>query len=522
VIEQINIIDSMRLLILLAGACLAFSAYSQNTALSCELEQLTDWGIHDAGLSLPKPEPVNFSILSQKDIAPFYTGQVKFRAAVLRADYADAQGFWDDLASTADTSSRMRLLQAMHFAMEGKGLYFLSAAQAWVKAQPDSIAAKTFYGLTLSDAAKQARGAGYSSRTSRQAMALFRKRFVQAQAVLEPIATRRDVYGWSANQSLSLGYFYLGLQDKGWNTYQSMIQAAPQYGFIYFWASDYLDRVWVSREVGERRANWLLDLAKTHRLPQLETKVLEQSITHHLNGLARQANPQASRPYWSQRYNTAPHLFNLLSWLTYERSMENWPEVVRLSTLAIEQNPYQTYSFYQRATANTAMLKPESIFADTLAAAILGNNSAMSDIIQAHVRGIMGVKPGNFVQLYEYCKLGAAFGLPAAANCMGSARTEGFAGVTRDNAQAASWHLLAARGNVSNSQHDVAALLPKFSSHKDTPALSQYWMREAAKQQHPYAMQKSTPEPELEIDTACALKLASEAAKERMKQLLPK
>lgn len=497
----------------------ALHAISYSQEGLCQLETLADWGLHDAGLPTPKADALDLKVIDAKVIAPYFSEQVKFRAAVIRGDYAEAQAFWDRLIAEPDATSRMRQLRAMHFAMEGKGLYFLSYAQAWITVQPQSTAAKTFLGLVYSDAARTSRGSNFSSQTSRNAMIFFKQRITKAQEILEPLLARKDVYSWSANTSLSLVYFYQGMDEKGWRTQEELINAAPGYGFSYFWAAAYAESIWAKPDVAAHRAERLRALSISNQLPKSEGLVLEQELNYRLRGLLRTGNPQEVRPYWTQRNKEAPHLFNTLGWLMYERSVENWPEVVRLADLAITANPLQTYSYSQRAIANKEMARMDTVFKDTLAAAILGNDSAMSGLVQGHVRGTLGFAPGNFNQMYAYCNMGAAFGMPAAANCMGSAFTEGFAGTKRDDRIAASWHLLAARGSHSNSQHDIGVLLPKFSKLPEAQSISQHWMREASRQQHPYATQKATKEPEPKIDTQCAAKMAKEAALSKVKQI---
>lgn len=490
--------------------------YSQGA--NCLLEKLTDWGLHDAGLPMPKPDPLDVRTIDVKMLGPYLNDQVRLRAAIVRADYVEAQKFWDHLAQEPDASARMRNLRAMHFAMGGKGFYFLAYAQAWVAAQPNSVAAKTFLGLVYGDAALSARGGGYTSNTPRNAMVLFKQRAKQAQAILEPLLGRRDVYAWSAHISLLQSYFYQGLDEKALRSQEALIAAAPGYGFSYFWAATYTDLIWAKPDVAARRAERLKALAVSNQLAKIDILVLDQELKYRLGDLARAGNPEQLRHYWKQRNKEAPHLFNVLSWLSYERSVENWPEVARLADLGIAANPYQTYSYEQRAVANKAMTRMDTVLKDTLAAAVLGSDEAMSDLVQGHVRGTLGFAPGNFKQLLAYCNMGASFGLPAAANCMGSAFTEGFAGVKRDDRIAATWHLLAARGGNSNSQHDIAVLLPRVSQTPDAQSISQFWMREAARQQHGYAKQKATKDPEPDIDTECAAQTAKKALRSKVQQ----
>ena len=495
------------------------SANTQAQEVTCQIEKLVDWGLHHAGLPTPKPEALDFKTIDARAIAPYFSEQVKFREAIVQGDFAGAQDFWNTLRMEPDATARMRQLYAMHFAIDGKGLYFLSQAQAWANAQPNSMAAKAFLGLVYSDAARSARGANYYGQTSRYAMVLFKQRAAKAREILEPLLAKKDIYAASANISLLLGYFLQGMDEKAWRAQEDLINAAPGYGFGYFWAAAYTEAIWAKADVSARRADHLRKLAIANQLPKNDSLVLEQELNYRMRGIARSGNPQEARPYWMQRNKEATHLFNTLGWLIYERQMENWPEVVRLADLAIAANPLQTYSYVQRAVANKAMSRIDTIFKDTLAAAVLGNDGAMSDIVQGHVRGTLGFAPGNFNQMLAYCNMGVTFGLPSAANCMGSSFTEGFAGVKRNDQSAAAWHLLAAKGGHSNSQHDIGVLLPKFSKLPEAPSISQHWMREAARQQHVYASQKATKEPEPEIDTQCATQLAKEAALAKVKKL---
>ena len=115
-----------------------------------------------------------------------------------------------------------------------------------------------------------------------------------------------------------------------------------------------------------------------------------------------------------------------------------------------------------------------------VSAAVVGNDGAMSSIVYVYVKGTLGRKQQAFEARYEYCKFGAALGLPSAANCMASSYTDGFGGVKRDDLQAVRWHLLAARGGEINSMHDLDVLLPKVGAGSDAQLAAQFWMRKAA------------------------------------------
>jgi hypothetical protein len=503
--------------IVISLSCIHGSTYASN---SCQLEQVTDWGIDSLGLQTPAPQPLDVGRLDMAKIAPFFNNQVRFRVAVLRGDYGQAQAFWDELAAISEPSERTKQLHALHFAMEGKGLYYLDAAKAWIAAQPQSPAAKAFIGLAWAKAAHQARGYDFAQKTSRQSFALFVQRFAMARPILEELIKRNDIYALSAHISLVGPLFLLGESEKAWKSQEAAVRAAPGYGFQYFWATQYASTLWVSQAQAHQRLQWLDNLGQHLKLGELDTKVLHQAIAHMRNGMDKPTDPQTMRPYWKKRFEQAPHLFNLISWLQYERQMENWPVVEQLASQAISMNPYQTYSYFQRGWARKSMGQLDQAFSDMQAAAMLGHDEAMSEIIQGHIRGTLGFKPRDHQQMLAYCKLGAVLGLASAANCIGASYTEGFASVQKDSRLAAAWHLLGARGGNANSQHDIATLAPRLHQSATTTSASEFWMREAANQHHVYAKNKAKPAPDLAIDLDCAGKLAGQAALEQIKRML--
>lgn len=469
--------------------------------------KLDDWALNNAGISSPKPLTLDTTSIDFKTTAPYYNEQVRFRSDILIGDYAASQAFWDNLASIKDATERMRQLYALHFAISPRGLYYLNAAQGWLAAKPQSTAARLFYALTLSYGASQARGNQYSSRTSSRAMGLFAQRFAESRPILEELSKRNDIYAWAAHIGLKSAYFYAGESDKAWASQEYLINQAPQYGWSYFWATEYTEPQWASSTESTKRLNQLTALASKHKLNELDAKVLSQNVDYVRKNTAQNSIPQSVRPYWQTRTTEAPHLFNILKWLTYEVSMQNWEAVDRLATQAIALNPYQTYSFYQRSIARKETGNFEGALKDTLPAAILGNDDAMSNLIQGYIRGTMGFKPGNYSQMMTHCKMGAALGLPSAANCMGSAYSEAIANTPRDHMESTAWHLLAARGGFSNSQHDFAITLTKLKTDQNAQNVSQFWMREAAQQGHIYAKNKASLEKPLpsNYDWKCVL-----------------
>ena len=473
----------------IATSVLMLAACDSRLAQWCAPPPVKDWALDDAQLQLPRPSPIELNKLNAEVIASHYIGHVKFTAAVLSGDYAAAQNYWDEIASIADPTERMRAVYQFHFAMQGRGFYFLHAARAWLRAEPNSRAASLLMGLSLSDGALQARGGAYSAKTSNAQMALFAQRFFLADPYLGKISRGKDPLAWAATMQLQQPYFFLGESQLAWAGIEYLIQQAPQYEWTYIWATEYAQPRWADDE-GPAALRKLSELASKNQLNTLGAKVLAQQIQYVSSNMENNGNPQAWRPYWQNRLAEAPHLYNILKSLRYELNSGNWLQVEALSTQAIEINPHQTFSFQARARARKELERGAEAFKDTLAAAVLGDDDAMERIVSAYVQGGMAVKPGDLDTLLAYCRMGAAFGLPSAANCVGASYTDGFGGVVRDNGQSAAWHLLGARGGNINSQHDVAMLLPQVQSGESVPGVTQYWMKESARKGHAFASKK--------------------------------
>lgn len=480
------------LAVLAFAGCLGILSGCGNATADCPPEASADLVAESAGIALPQPLPLDLSRIDVEAVGTHYEGPVRFLSDVLRGDWAQARAYWARLAAIEDPSERMRQVYRLKFMLQRRGMYFHHAAQAWLRAEPDSPAARLLLGVAWADAAVNARGGSYSSQVAPAQMAIFEQRFEKARPHLEAIAGRNDVHASLAHAFLQVPYFYLGESDKGWATIEALVVQAPQYGWLYFWAADYAKPKWAGAR-GPQRLRQLEELASRHGLNAADRKVLDQDIGYVQADLDHQPNPQAWRPYWEKRNAEAPHLYNLLQWLGHEHSVRNWPVVERLATQALALNPHQTYSLYLRHQARKEMGRGGEALRDAVAAAVLGDDDAMQTVINAHLQGTMGVAPGDHQGLIAYCRMGAAFGLPAAANCIGSMYVDGAAGLPRDTTQGVAWHLLAARGGHDNSQHDVGVLLPRVAPGQPAQDLAGFWMREAARQGHQYARHKLGP-----------------------------
>ena len=159
----------------------------------------------------------------------------------------------------------------------------------------------------------------------------------------------------------------------------------------------------------------------------------------------------------------------------------------------------------EKAYALQQLGENDQAFSAMVAAATAGSDRAMGQIVYSYVKGTLGRKHQDFESMYEYCKFGAALGLPSAANCMASSHTDGFADVKRDDLQSVRWHLVAARGGETNSMHDLGMMLPRVVPGPDGQMAAAYWMRKAAQAKHAYALKKVGGQPASAPSLGCRL-----------------
>jgi hypothetical protein len=448
-----------------------------------------DWGVETLGVQLPRPFPVDTSKIELKTLQAHYSGNVAMLASVLYGNFADAQGYWDAASALPDANARMRAMFDGINILNHRGLYALDAAQAWVKAHPESKAAQLFLGVAYSNAASEGRGGEYISKTSKEQFDLMNARWVKAESIFQSLMKDDDFYTWGATAGMKHNLFFSTRSDEGWKAYEYLIGKSPQYGWLYLGAAEYAKPKWAGKK-SQERTQFLLKLADKNKLNALERKVLEQETSAITNDVENNPNPEAWRPYWLDRVAKAPHVFNFIGLLEQEGAVKNWPKVVELSQKVIERNPHSSTAWQWRGRALKEIGTPSEAFTATLTASILGFDWSTGSIIRAHLNGGLGRTPGDMQTLYAYCKMGASLGSAAAANCMGSTYTDGFPGIPRDNKKAVEWHMLAARGGHSNSQHDLAVLLPQVQSGPGVQETAQFWLRRAAAQEHEYAKKK--------------------------------
>lgn len=463
-----------------------------------------DWGRETFGMPLPKPSAIDFAVVPAELVERYYQGPARMAGMLAQGDFAGTQAHWDEVAAMADRTEQMRSMVRSLDALEGRGLYTLNMAQAWHQAHPESEAAQLMLAAAYVWAAREGAVHYYRDRDAgdREPVGHLQKlqaRLAQAGPLLDALLRSEGFYGMAAREVNLYAGFMGGSAEAAWNAYLELIAYAPHYEWLYLRAAAYAEPRF-SGGKSAARFETLTDLAIRLGLPEIHQTALWQQIDEYRNSPEKNPNPQAWRPYWQARVKAAPTLNNYLGWMQAEDAVSNWPALLDIIDKVHALNPDNKRAWEHKSLALRQLGRSEEAYRAAIVAALLGSDRALDQIVQAYVRGGLGLPVGDFTALYEYCKLGAGLGLASAANCMGSAHSEGFAGVARSDREALRWHLLGARGGHANSQHDVAVLLPRLV--KD-PALAAevdmatgYWLRLAAMYGHPAAKNKLAARPE--------------------------
>ncbi len=469
-----------------------------------------DWAVQTLGISLPKPPPINLSRLETDTVGAHYRGPIAMLAKLQAGDYAAVQAYWDQTAALPSAQEQFAVIDETIGALHARGLYFLGATEAWAQAQPGSQAARYMLGLVYAKAAMEGRGTAAAKDTSPQQLNQFALRFGQAEMLLDGLVQQKDFYSLAARAALVEGYFLAGQTTRGFAQYEALIDSVPRFGLLYHDAMRFSQPAWADEATQKRHTQRLQALAAKNKLSVIDSLTLAQTAQSLSDPkdrqISRNPSPQVWRPYWLARVKQAPTVHNLRAWQDQEVAAKNWSVVAEISDRVLLQMPHHRTAWYFKGYALKEMGLNTAGFSATLAAAVLGHDPSMALVIDAHRQGSLGRPAKDFSGMYEYCKLGAALGLPAAANCMASAHTEGFAGVPLDAAQAASWYLQAARGGYANAQHDLGVKLPTLVPLEQSEQATQaayFWLSQAASQGQSLAQTKLASQPKPEPGWGC-------------------
>ena len=483
-------------------SALLLAGCDQAAIFSCE--RAKDWGVESLGLVTPVPLPFNSSRLDVQAIAPLYTKGVPVIAALVGGRYADVQRYFDDVARRSTFQDQYLGIAEVRHLIEKRGLSFLPMAQSWLATTPDSKAAQLMLGIAYYAAASRAHGNGYASQTTQEQMEVYGQRLLLATPLLESLAENDDAFGLTARSALLHGYFLNGHAKEGWDVHDALINKLPLLASAYIDALEYAHPKW-SRDRSEERGAHVLEQAEKNGLDPQQRKLLAQIVDTHRHDIELNGDPKAWRPYWTARVAEMPAKFNLRHLLYKELEVQNWNAVKTLAQRIIELSPGNSEAHYLKAYSLQQLGENDQAFSAMVAAATAGSDAAMGQIVYSYVKGTLGRKQRDFDTMYEYCKFGAALGLPSAANCMASSHTDGFGGAKRDDMQAVSWHLQAARGDEINSMHDLAVMLPRVVTGTEGQMAAGYWMRKAADAKHVYALKKVGDQPTPTPSLGCRL-----------------
>lgn len=457
-----------------------------------------DWGLVTFGLELPSPGPVKSGALPTDIVQRYAKGAARLAPLLVAGDFSAAQAHWDQIAQLAVREQQTKALTGSLFSLDGRGLMLLDKAQAWVARQPQSPAAQLTLAAAYVEAATEARGRNAIRDTRPTQLQHMHTRFQLADPLIEALLPRKDIYGVGARYLLATRGLLDGSSTVGWSALMEVIAYAPRDENLYQIAAGFAHPRW-SGGTSPMRWRALTALAHQHRLPEPHMTALKQELDTIDRPPERIANPQAVRPYWEARVSAAPTLHNLVDWMEAEYRLTNWPLLLDITQRIHTLYPQHRRAWEIRSWALKQMDRPHEAYQAAMAAATVGSDWAMSEVIQSYVRGGMGRPLKDFAGLYAHCQMAGALALPSGANCLGSSHTEGFGGAPIDHREALRWHLLAARGGHNNSAHDVAVLLPRSvtdaARRADVDAAAGYWLQAAARKGHQIASNKLAARP---------------------------
>jgi hypothetical protein len=460
-----------------------------------------DWERQTFGVELPSAPAVDLAALPTDLIQAHYVGPYRMMALLIKGDYAGVQSYWREVEQMSDHTEQMRAVVRILDAFYERGLYALNMAQAWHAQAPDSPAAQMVLAAAWTHAASEASRTKYPKDAWGAHFFRVHDRVAQAIPLLNSLMTRKDVYGRAARElnlkarSMQPG----GVDEAAWSHYLELVEFAPHYEWLYLRAAGFA----ANRRDEPLRATrfaQLQSLADTHALPQPHRLNLDQAIEAYVYPPAENPNPQAWRPYWEARVKGAPTIYNYYGWLEAEYAVHNWAGMVDVADKILALHPHHKRALELKSYALREMGESKAAYNASFEAMMVGSDWGINQIFTAYTRGGLGLPLKDYEAMYAHCQLGANLGLAGAANCMGAAHTDGFAGVERDDRKALAWHFLGARGGHANSVHDVAVLLPRVvrdpALAADINMATGHWIRKAANVNHTAAVNKLAARPD--------------------------
>lgn len=479
-------------------ATLVLSLWAASSGAACDSSG-RDWGFETFGVELPRPVAVMAAAVPTHIVRKHAVDSVRLPMLLAATDFAAAQSLWDRAAALPRREQQTREMARLFSSMHGRSLMLVGRAEQWVAAHPESSAARLTLAAAYVGAAWEARGHGDARNVSRAQFHWAKSRLSRADKHLVTLKAQPGFPGVAADYLA----FYAGMLDRRWDSWaamKSMLLYAPLDDGLYLLAAELAHPRWAGESASEQR-RMVVDWAVRNGLSDPHLTALKQKLDEAQNPPERISNPAQVRPYWEARVTRAPTLNNLADWLEAEYALKNWPLVLEIGTRIHHLSPAHRRAWEMRAWALKQMDEPEAAYEAAVASAAVGNDGSMSLIIQGYVRGGLKRPLRDFNGLLAHCQMGSALALPSAANCMGSAYSEGFGGTRTDLRASLAWHFLGAQGGVANSAHDVAVLLPKVVRDPallaDVQAATGYWLQLAARAGHQPARNKLAGQPGL-------------------------
>ena len=374
--------------------------------------------------------------------------------------------------------------------VEDTKLAGIERCREWVQAMPRSYAAHWLCGAMWNEGAWHIRTGKFAHEVSHAQFAIMRERLLHARALFLKAAelSPRPVQVLAL---LANNHFAAGDEEQAERYLKRAEKAVPWYPSIHAVRLTFSLPQWGGSQEAIEKA---MERARAAGVEEDELLYFED---HYVARPHETPTPGAEQTYWVRAIAERPTWSRLESLGNYHWRLKHWHEVPPIADRLIALDPDRPEGYYMRAAAHEASGKHVAALLDYRMAVALGHDFSTEHLVRAHIQGFFGLPPKDWKKIDALCRYGAALGVPAAANCVGSTFYEAkILGepFRFDITQSLSWHLLAARGGHFNAQHDVGWLLFAQRAPGVEPELAKrvgvYWLRRAAEQGQPYAQQK--------------------------------
>lgn len=444
------------------------------------------------GLSLPRPAiapqtslsgapPLSESVQARLDLQrAFFAGDfARLDAALLAArdDYVNGRSHDNPAKAVVD-------------AIDDTQLAGIDRCAEWLQAMPDSYPAHWVCGVVWRSGAWAARGGGFASAVGPIRFALMEERLERSNVLLER-ALELTPRPLEALTLLADNAFAGGNPQQAEAYLQRAGAILPQHAGIHWVRARYAQPVWGGSVEAVRAA-----LAQARQAGAGESTLLDIEDDHIVRPW-KMSTPGAARAYWEGAIRKHPTRNRLKRLLDDFVRLENWHDALPVADRLIETYPDYDHAYNRRAYINGQLGRIEAARADYVAAAAMGNEYALQELIMVHIRGGLGLPGKSFGEVVELCLYGATLGTSVGANCLGASYFEGGRSgmpFRQDLPQAFAWHLLAARAGHFNSQYDLGWLLytGRVAGIEPDAAkkIGTFWLHRAAEQNHQFAQRK--------------------------------